>query len=152
MSRAAGVLGGDAPLADRGSTVLFATHYLEEADDFADRVVVVASGRIVADGTTAQISALASGRTLAFDLVGETADGLSRLPGARSVEVRGDRVRIESTDADATVIALVRSGRAFANLEISSAGLEAAFLALTADVTPARREPEPLLAAARSEH
>jgi ABC-2 type transport system ATP-binding protein len=139
-------------LADRGRTVLFATHYLEEADDFADRVVVVAGGRIVADGPTAQIRALASGRTVAFDLVGETADGLSRLPGARSVEVRGDRVRIESTDADATVIALVRSGRAFANLEVSSAGLEAAFLALTADVTPPPREPEPLLAAARSEH
>jgi hypothetical protein len=68
------------------------------------------------------------------------------------MEVRGDRVRIESTDADATVIALVRSGRAFADLEISSEGLEAAFLALTAADTPTPREPEPLLAAARPEH
>jgi ABC-2 type transport system ATP-binding protein len=138
--------------ADRGRTVLFATHYLEEADDFADRVVVVAGGRIVADGPTAQIRALATGRTVAFDLAGATADGLDRLPAARSIKVRGDRVRIESTDADATVIALVRSGRAFANLEVSSAGLEAAFLALTAQVTPSRPDSEPLLATAGSEH
>jgi ABC-2 type transport system ATP-binding protein len=138
--------------ADRGRTVLFATHYLEEADDFADRVVVIAAGRVVADGPTAQIRALASGRTVAFDLCGATVDGLDRLPGARSIQVRGDRIRIESTDADATVIALVRSGRAFANLDVSSAGLEAAFLSLTADVTPSGPDPEPLLAAARSEY
>jgi ABC-2 type transport system ATP-binding protein len=135
-------------LADRGRTVLFATHYLEEADDFADRVVVMAGGRIVADGPTAQIRALASGRTVAFDVVGQSADGLSGLPGARSIQVRGDRVRIESTDADATVIALVRSGRAFANLEISSAGLEAAFLALTSDVPADVRDGVPALAGA----
>ena len=49
--------------AERGRTVLFATHYLEEADAYADRIVLVSHGRIVADGTAAQIKALAAGRT-----------------------------------------------------------------------------------------
>src|SRR5262245_22343742 len=114
--------------ADRGRTVVFATHYLGEADDFADRVVVIADGRVVADGPTAQIRALATGRTVEFDLVGSAADGLERLPGVRSAEIRGDRAHLETSDADATVVALVRSERPFANLEVLSAGLEDAFL------------------------
>jgi ABC-2 type transport system ATP-binding protein len=117
--------------ADRGRTVLFATHYLGEADDFADRVVVIANGRVVADGPTAQIRALATGRTVTFDLVGSAADGLARLPGVRSAEIRGNRAHLDTSDADATVVALVRSQRPFANLEVTSAGLEDAFLALT---------------------
>ncbi|HEY7175969.1 MAG TPA: ABC transporter ATP-binding protein, partial [Micromonosporaceae bacterium] len=117
--------------ADRGRTVLFATHYLEEADDFADRVVVIANGRVVADGPTAEIRAQATGRTVAFDLAGTNADGLASMPGVRAIEVRGDRVRLDTADADATVIALVRTGFPFANLEVTSAGLEEAFLALT---------------------
>ena len=50
--------------AARGRTVVFATHYLEEADDFADRIVLVADGRIVADGPTAEIRATATGRVV----------------------------------------------------------------------------------------
>ena len=45
--------------ARRGRTVLFATHYLEEADQYADRIVLISHGRIVADGTGAEIKALA---------------------------------------------------------------------------------------------
>src|SRR3954467_2717818 len=52
--------------AARGRTVMFATHYLEEADAYADRIVLISHGRIVADGTGAQIKALASGRTIRF--------------------------------------------------------------------------------------
>src|SRR5690242_1546289 len=66
-----------------GHTVLFATHYLEEADDYADRIVVVAGGRIIADGSGTQIKNLAGGRTVAFDLAGSTTAGLDRLPGVR---------------------------------------------------------------------
>ena len=122
--------------ADRGHTVLFATHYLAEADDFADRIIVISGGRVVADGPTAEIKALASGRTVTFDLDGGTAAGLEGLPGARTVEVRGDRAIVTADDADALVVALVTSGRRFANLEIASAGLEAAFLALTGGSAP----------------
>ncbi|WP_027342898.1 ABC transporter ATP-binding protein [Hamadaea tsunoensis] len=114
-----------------GKTVLFATHYLEEADDFADRVIVVANGRIIADGTGNEIKKVVGGRTLSFDLEGGAADGLDRMPGVTVVEVRNDRAVLRTDDSDATVRALVTSGRAFGNLEIVSAGLEEAFLALT---------------------
>ncbi|GAA5189452.1 ABC transporter ATP-binding protein [Rugosimonospora acidiphila] len=114
-----------------GHTVLFATHYLEEADQYADRVVVVARGRVVADGSGTQIKALTGGRTVAFDLAGEATSGLDQLPGVRAVQVRGDRASLRSDDSDATVAALVRSGRCFANLEVTGAGLQDAFLALT---------------------
>ncbi|HEU0238612.1 MAG TPA: ABC transporter ATP-binding protein [Micromonosporaceae bacterium] len=137
--------------ADRGRTVVFATHYLDEADDFADRVIVIAAGRVVADGPTAVIKEQAIGRTLAFDLLGQSVDGLDRLPGVRATSVRGDRVRLDTTDADATVVALVRSGRRFANLEIASAGLEEAFLALTAtDNAPSQLPTDVLTTAAAS--
>ena len=53
-----------------GRTVIFATHYLEEADAYADRVVFVRRGRIVADGTAAEVKALASGRTVRATLPG----------------------------------------------------------------------------------
>src|SRR5699024_11427344 len=54
--------------ADRGRTILFATHYLEEADDFADRIILMSAGRVVADGTTEQIRARGSGRTVSADV------------------------------------------------------------------------------------
>ncbi|WNM38033.1 ABC transporter ATP-binding protein [Micromonospora halotolerans] len=119
--------------AAEGHTVLFSTHHLHEADEFADRVVVLAAGRVVADGPPAEIRGLAGGRTVAFDLAGATADGLERLPGVRSVAVRGDRVVLCTDDADATVLALA-ADRGFRNLEVSAA-LETAFLTLTATGT-----------------
>jgi ABC-2 type transport system ATP-binding protein len=116
-----------------GHTVLFATHYLEEADQFADRIVVMAHGRVIADGSGPQIRNLAGGRTVAFDLAGASTAGLNLLPGVRAVQVLGDRARLRTEDSDATVSELIHSGRSFANLEVTSAGLEDAFLALTAD-------------------
>jgi len=116
-----------------GKTILFATHYLEEADDFADRVIVVAHGRIIADGTGAQIKKVVGGRTVSFGLDGGGTAELDRLPGVNGVEVRGDRAFLRSDDSDATVRALITSGRPFAELEIAGAGLEEAFLALTND-------------------
>src|SRR5919112_2297396 len=53
-------------LADRGTTVVFATHHLEEADAVADRVVVVAGGRVVADGTAAEVKAGGATRRISF--------------------------------------------------------------------------------------
>src|SRR5690349_11130230 len=112
-------------------TVLFATHYMNEVEQYADRVIVIARGRVVADGPTSEVMALASGRKVSFDLCGETSDGLGALPRVRDIEIRGDRVHLTTDDADALVTALVTSGRKFANLEIHSAGLEEAFIALT---------------------
>ena len=116
-----------------GKTILFATHYLEEADDFADRVIVVAHGRVIADGTGAQIKKVVGGRTVSFGLNGGGTADLDKLPGVSRIEVRGDRAFLRSDDSDATVRALVGSGRPFADLEIAGAGLEEAFLVLTND-------------------
>ncbi|MFB9238201.1 ABC transporter ATP-binding protein [Plantactinospora siamensis] len=120
--------------AGAGNTVLFSTHHLDEADGYADRVVVLAAGRVVADGPPAQVRMLAGGRTVAFDLAGRPTDGLRSLPGVQSVEFRGDRVVLLTDDADATVTALAATG-GFRNLEVNAANLEAAFLALTASGT-----------------
>ena len=56
--------------AARGRTILFATHYLDEADAYADRILLIRQGRIVADGTTSEIKAMASGRTVRATLLG----------------------------------------------------------------------------------
>ncbi|MEU3840999.1 ABC transporter ATP-binding protein [Streptomyces sp. NPDC028635] len=119
--------------ADQGRTVLFATHYLEEADAIADRVLVLHRGRLLADGTAAEIKAKAGARRVAFDLEGaidETA--LHGLPFLTSLDVSGQTVRIQSTDADATVHALYGLGLYPRNLEVAGLGLEQAFVAITA--------------------
>ncbi len=118
--------------AARGRTVLFATHYLEEADQYADRIVLMRQGRIVADGSGAQIKALASGRTLRATLPGADPDGLAALPGVESVELRGDTVLVHASDTDAVARHLLTSTTA-RDLEITARGIEEAFLSLTGD-------------------
>src|SRR4051812_20077231 len=89
--------------AARGRTVLFATHYLEEADAYADRVVLISRGRVVADGTSSEIRAMSSGRRISatWDGVGPAdADRLRVLPGVEDVELRGDTVLIAAADSD----------------------------------------------------
>ncbi|MGI5140451.1 MULTISPECIES: ABC transporter ATP-binding protein [unclassified Streptomyces] len=117
--------------AGRGHTVLFSTHYLEEADAHADRIVVIDRGRIVADGTGEQLRRAAGGNLVSIDLAGRGTEGLTLLPGVRSVEVRGDRALLRTDDSDATVIALAELG-AIRGLEVAPASLDDAFLALTA--------------------
>jgi ABC-2 type transport system ATP-binding protein len=117
--------------ARNGHTVLFSTHYLEEADAHADRIVVIDRGRIVADGTGDQLRLAAGGSLVSFDLAGRGTEGLSLLPGVRSVEVRGDRARLRTTDSDATVIALAELG-AIRGLQVAPASLDDAFMTLTA--------------------
>jgi ABC-2 type transport system ATP-binding protein len=115
---------------DTGRTVLFATHYLEEAEEYADRVVLMRSGRIVADGSVAQVRAAVSGRTLRAVVPG--AHDLE-LPGVRSMERRGDRITFTCTDSDAAVRALLQRYPHAHDIEITALGLEDAFLALTGE-------------------
>jgi ABC-2 type transport system ATP-binding protein len=118
--------------ADQGRTVLFATHYLEEADAIADRVLVLHRGRLLADGTAAEIKAKAGARRVSFDLAGAIDDSALRaLPFLTSFDVSGQTVRIQSTDADATVHALYALGVYPRNLEVAGLGLEQAFVAIT---------------------
>jgi ABC-2 type transport system ATP-binding protein len=117
--------------AAEGRTVLFATHYLEEADQVADRIVVLDRGRVVADGTSASIKAGVVDRTVRFTFPGAELAAFGQLPGVINVDVRGEDVSILSHDADATVRALVAHDVAFRDLEVTGADLESAFLRLT---------------------
>jgi ABC-2 type transport system ATP-binding protein len=118
--------------AEQGRTVLFATHYLEEADQYADRIVLMRKGRIVADGTGSQIKALAAGRTVRATLDDPDHRALARLDGVDSVEVRGDTVLLHARDTDAVARYLLTQTGA-RDLEITARGIEEAFLTLTGD-------------------
>src|SRR5207342_3108013 len=86
-----------------GRTVLFATHYLEEADAYADRIVLISHGSIVADGSAAQVKGMAAGRTVRATLPGADPAMLGALDGVTSVEIRGDRVLLQATDSDSVL-------------------------------------------------
>jgi ABC-2 type transport system ATP-binding protein len=118
---------------DAGRTVLFATHYLDEAEEFADRVVMMRSGRVIADGSVAEVRAAASGRTLTAQVPGALEADMRALPGVREVELRGARVELDCVDSDAAVRALIAGYPQAHDIEIKAVGLEEAFLALTSE-------------------
>ena len=121
--------------AERGRTVLFATHYLEEADAYADRIILLRHGTVVADGTSSEVKALAAGRTVRATLPGADEAALRVIPGAENVELRGDTVLIHANDSDAVARYLLNSTPA-KDLEITARALEDAFIALTSDDNP----------------
>jgi len=114
-----------------GRTVLFATHYLDEADAEAMRIVVLAEGRIVADGSGAEIKSRVAGRTLGMAADSVDAAAVARLPGALRVEPAGARLLVHAVDSDAALRALLRDCPDARDIEVTSAKLEDAFLALT---------------------
>jgi ABC-2 type transport system ATP-binding protein len=116
--------------ASRGKTVLFATHHLHEADLYADRAVLMAEGRVVADAPTNEIKAMAGRRTIRSTLRGVPIAAL-RLPGVESVSRHGDAVILRCTDSDLALRALLDQFPGARGIEVTSAGLEQAFLALT---------------------
>jgi ABC-2 type transport system ATP-binding protein len=119
-------------LASGGRTVLFATHYLEEADEFADRIVLMAHGEVVADGTPNEIKAKVGLRTIRATLPAVALEELERLPGVGTVERRGGDVVLACTDSDAAIRALLAAYPAAHDIEIGGGSLEEAFLELTA--------------------
>jgi ABC-2 type transport system ATP-binding protein len=114
----------------RGKTVLLTTHYLEEADALADRVVVINRGEIIAEGTPAEIKASTAGRRIrcmsSLDI-----ETVRALPGV--IEVRRDREALEIRAASAEPILreLLMRDEGLSGIEVTSAGLEEAFLAMT---------------------
>jgi ABC-2 type transport system ATP-binding protein len=117
--------------AAEGRTVVFATHYLEEADAYADRAVLMARGRVVADGPTTEIKGMVGTRTIRATLPGADLDRLAALPGVTRVEPRGEAVILTCSDSDAAIRALLAAFPGAHDVEITGAGLEEAFLALT---------------------
>jgi ABC-2 type transport system ATP-binding protein len=116
---------------NEGRTVLFATHHLAEADEIADRVVVLNHGKVVADGPGATLKAAVATRRVRFVTDQPDRAQLSELDGVTEVDVCGTGVSIDSLDADATIRDLVARGVPFRDLEVTGAGLEQAFVALT---------------------
>lgn len=116
-----------------GRTVLFATHYLDEADAEADRIVVLARGRLIADGTPSMIKSRVADRTISLAEAGVDPAALRLLPAVITVETAGGRVLLRTTDSDTTLRALITTHPEAADIEIVSASLEDAFLTLTHD-------------------
>ena len=116
-----------------GRTLLFATHYLEEADQAADRILVINRGRLLADGTPAEIKAKAGARRITFHLDRADEQFLLGLPGLVNVEVRRDFVQIQTSDSDATLYGVLDAGLRPRDIEVTGLGLEQAFIAITAE-------------------
>ena len=117
--------------AARGKTIVFATHYLEEADTNADRAVLMAHGSIVADGPTTEIKAMVGLRTIRATLPDVDAPDLEALAGVNSAERRGQAIVLHCADSDAAIRALLAAYPDVRDIEITGAGLEQAFLQLT---------------------
>lgn len=115
-----------------GRTVLFATHYLDEADAFADRVVVLANGVIVADGTGAEIKQTVAGRTLSAVIPGSEPTQLTDLPGVISADRQASRILLRCSDSDLALRNLLTNYPGVHDIEITAGNLEDAFLELTA--------------------
>jgi ABC-2 type transport system ATP-binding protein len=118
-------------LTQRGKTVLLTTHYLEEADALADRIVVINGGVIVAQGTPAEIKSKVGGKHVRFVAEGVAREWLAALPGMQSVTHAGNQWMLYTTEPERALQAIFAKGVPISGLEVEGAGLEEAVLALT---------------------
>ena len=122
--------------AERGTTIVFATHYLEEAEQFAERIILMRKGEVVADGTVDEIQRTASTTHVSATIPEPQRSSLARGEGLPSevAEVRGegDRLTFTTSESDALAKFLLTETEAN-NLTITRASLEDAFEALTSD-------------------
>ena len=117
-------------LADRGRSILLTTHYLEEPDALADRIIVIDKGRVAADGAPHEVKALTAARSIRC--VASLDDArIADIAGVQSVRRDGAFVEILTGDAESVARALLAADPALRGLEIAGAGLEEAFLSLT---------------------
>lgn len=116
--------------AGEGRSVLLTTHYLEEADALADRIVLISGGRIVAEGTPAEIKARAAGRKIRCRTALSLEDAAA-LPGVRSARRNGELVELFASEAERAVRELLHRDPSLSALEVRGADLEEAFLTLT---------------------
>ncbi len=119
-------------LVDRGKTVLLTTHYLQEADALADRIAVINQGDIIAAGTPTEIKAQTSGKRIRCITTLSVAS-LLQIPGVTAVREDREAVEINAGEAEPVIRELLSCDSTLSGLEVTSAGLEEAFLALTQD-------------------
>lgn len=119
--------------AHQGRTIIFATHYLEEADSFAERIIMMARGRVVADGTTREIRTHVTGRVVSAEIPGDLESAIATLEardGVHSVRREGSRVVVHSNDPDTIALELLTKHGGH-DLEVTPGSLDEAFTALT---------------------
>ena len=119
-------------LVDRGKTVLLTTHYLEEADALADRIVVLNRGKVVAEGTPAEIKAKTFGRRIRC-VSRLSPDLIRQIPGVIDVRIDREALQIQATAPESVLRELLALDSDISQIEVTSAGLEDAFLALTSN-------------------
>jgi ABC-2 type transport system ATP-binding protein len=120
-----------AEYAARGRTILLTTHYLEEADQLAKRVIVIDHGKVIADSTPAAIKARVAGKHVVFTTARPlTESDLDGLP-LTGKQLSDHSVRLLTNDPETVLRELWRRGVELSNLEVAGADLEEAFLAMT---------------------
>jgi ABC-2 type transport system ATP-binding protein len=119
-------------MVERGKTVLLTTHYLQEADALADRIAVIHQGEIIAQGTPSEIKAKTAGKRIRC-ITSLSVSALRQIPGVTEVKQDREAVEICAVAAEPVVRELLARDAQLCGLEITSAGLEEAFLALTSD-------------------
>jgi len=123
-------------MAGKGRTIVLTTHYLEEADSVADRIVVINNGRLIADGTPSEIKAETAGRVISFTAgASVTEESLAAMPGVTDIQWSGRKVRLFSGNTDRLIAALIETRIDMHDIEIQSGGLEDAFQALVQQTT-----------------
>ncbi|MCU1359565.1 MAG: transporter ATP-binding protein [Ilumatobacteraceae bacterium] len=120
-------------IASMGNTVIFATHYLDEADTNADRIVLMARGQIVADGSATEIKSRVGGRSIRATLPDVDTEALRMMDGVITVERRGESIALTCRDSDQVLRRLLDRYDSIRDIEVAGAGIEEAFLELTAD-------------------
>lgn len=116
----------------RGKTVVLTTHYLEEADALADRIVVINKGRIVAEGTPAEIKSRTAGKKIRC-VTELPIEAIRRIAGVADVQTDREAVVIQTSQPENVLRQLLQLDLELSEVEVSSAGLDEAFLALTRD-------------------
>ena len=119
-------------LVGRGKTVLLTTHYLQEADALADRVAVINKGEIIAEGSPSEIKAQTAGKRIRC-ITSLTINALRQIPGVTEVKEDREAFEIHTPEAEPVLRELLARDANLSGLEVSAAGLEEAFLALTQD-------------------
>ena len=123
-------------LAARGKTILLTTHYLEEADALASRIIVIQKGKVIAEGTPQELKTADSSRSIRCT-TSLQASFVSELPGVTSVEQDGDAMLVRTHRPEAVLRTMLAHDAALSDLEVKAAALEDAFLALTNNTTAA---------------
>jgi ABC-2 type transport system ATP-binding protein len=119
-------------LLGRGKTVVLTTHYLEEADALADRIGVINKGSIIAEGTPAQIKARTAGKKIRC-VTQLRAAAIREIPQVLDVNEDREAMVIHTANAESVLRRLLSLDQEISAIEVTSAGLEEAFLALTRD-------------------